>query len=193
LLLDALRGKATGSLAQCEDDRARTEEPGGKPGAETAGTFCDTMRELIGDRWAVLWRTLPVALEGADIEGVHDVRVASRRLRAAMDIGAVCFPKRWYKPLHRAAKEITKRLGEVRDRDVMLQVLAADRDAAPPPDRPGIDRLVARIGRERESARAEMESYLSELLGGALPCEIEKRFGLSLGEDETAHAVEPPR
>ena len=70
---------------------------------------------------------IPIALAGTDIEGVHDVRVASRRLRAAMDIAAPAFPGKWYKPLHRTAKEITGALGEVRDRDVLLEALRADR------------------------------------------------------------------
>ena len=36
---------------------------------------------------------VPVAIEGVDPEGVHDVRVASRRLRAAMDVAASAFPR----------------------------------------------------------------------------------------------------
>ncbi|MER3486331.1 MAG: hypothetical protein C4345_10505 [Chloroflexota bacterium] len=44
------------------------------------------MRDLIAARWGAVWRAVPVAIEGTDPEGVHDVRVASRRLRAAMDV-----------------------------------------------------------------------------------------------------------
>jgi hypothetical protein len=140
-------------------------------------SFRETMRALIAERWHTVLTAIPIALAGTDIEGVHDVRVASRRLRAAMDVAAPAFPLKWYKPLHRTAKEITGALGEVRDRDVLLEALRADRSAAPLVERPGIDRLIARIECERVSAREEMERYLRELLDGPLTNELERRFG----------------
>ncbi len=139
-------------------------------------TYRDAMRTLIGARWEEVWKAVPRAAAGTDIEGVHDVRVASRRLRAAMDVAAPAFPASWYKPLHQVAKEITSELGEVRDRDVMLEYLNAEREAAPPNERPGIDRLIARIDRERVAARAEMESFLEELEHRGLRDETRRRF-----------------
>jgi CHAD domain-containing protein len=94
-----------------------------------------------------------------------------------MDVAAPAFPGKWYKRLHRTAKEITGALGEVRDRDVLLEALHADRGAAPVVEHPGIDRLIERIERERGVARGEMESYLQQLLNGPLQSEIERRFG----------------
>jgi len=135
------------------------------------------MRALIAERWRVVWEAIPAALEGTDIEGVHDVRVASRRLRAAMDVATPAFPAKWYKPLHRTAKEITGALGEVRDRDVLLEALQADRIAAPPAEHPGIDRLIDRVECERAAARAEMERFLRQLLDSPLRSELEHRFG----------------
>lgn len=135
------------------------------------------MRALIAERWQDVWRAVPAAIEGANSEGVHDVRVASRRLRAAMDVAAPAFPKRWYRPLHRAAKEITSALGEVRDRDVVLERLQAQRAASAPADWPGIDRLIGRLEAERTVARAAMETYLVGLLAGPLPAEVARRFG----------------
>ena len=184
LLLDALlEGRAKRALPALPGNgksrskqRPTTPSDNGRaPAVEAA--FCETMRTLIADRWDAVWRTIPAALEGADIEGVHDVRVASRRLRAAMDIGVHCFPPRWYKPLHQAAKEITSALGEVRDRDVLLEALQADRDAAPLAEQPGIDRLVARVERERSSARTEMERFLESLTQGQPRRDVERRFG----------------
>ncbi len=144
---------------------------------ESANTFAAEMRLLIGERWGVLWATMPAALAGEDIEGVHDVRVASRRLRAAMDVAVECFPAGWYKPLHRSAKEITRALGEVRDRDVLAAALAAERDAAPVAERPGIQRLIDRVEAERTTARAAMEAFILGVVGGSLPGETERRFG----------------
>ena len=139
-------------------------------------TFREAMRRLIGERWTVVWRTIPAAMAGESIEGVHDVRVASRRLRAAMDVAGDCFPRSWYRPLHRAAKDITRALGGVRDRDVLLESLLAERAAAPATEQPGIDGLIARIEAERTEARADMEQFLRELLAGPVPAATGRRF-----------------
>ena len=155
--------------------RRNARSPGGQ-NSTTETDFRETMKTLIAERWEAVWRAIPVALQGTDIEGVHDVRVASRRLRAAMDIAAPVFPRGWYRSFHRAAKEITGALGAVRDRDVLLEALHADRKTAPLVEQPGIDRLIARVERERADARVEMEGYLRRLLSGPLPGEIERRF-----------------
>jgi CHAD domain-containing protein len=90
--------------------------------------------------------------------------------------------------LHRTAKEITDALGEVRDRDVLLEALQADRSAAPLAEHPGIDRLIDRVERERAAARAEMERYLRQLLDGSLRSELRRRFGVTEAPSKTTGA-----
>ncbi len=148
--------------------------------------FREAMRTLIHDRWQEVWKAMPAAIEGTDIEGVHDVRVASRRLRAAMDVAAPAFPKGWYKPLHRSAKEITSSLGEVRDRDVILERLREQRAATSPADWPGIDRLISRVDGERIVAREAMEAYLANLMHGPLRNEAERRFASGVSAEARA-------
>jgi CHAD domain-containing protein len=148
-----------------------------EPGLEPDQSFRSAMRDLIAARWGVLWRTVPAALAGDDIEGVHDVRVASRRLRAAMDVAADAFPPSWYRPLHREAKGITGALGEVRDRDVMLAFLTEERERVPAGERPGLDRLIARIEREQAVAREEMFAFFAALDQRDVAKEAVRRFG----------------
>ncbi|CAN5630398.1 hypothetical protein BH23CHL5_BH23CHL5_19800 [soil metagenome] len=140
-------------------------------------TYRDAMAEMIAERWLAVWESVPVAIKGADPEGVHDVRVASRRLRAAMDVAREAFPASWYVPLLRVAKSLTAELGEVRDRDVQIEHLRAERAASSPGDRVGIDRLISRLEHERDAARAEMEAYLEELLHSGAKDETLRRFG----------------
>src|SRR5215217_2056832 len=147
-------------------------------------SYRSAMKELIGARWDAVWKAVPVAIAGEDIEGVHDVRVASRRLRAAMDVAIGCFPDDWYRPLHRLAKEITGALGEVRDRDVLLEHLTKQRNEAAPGERPGIDRLVARVSRERDAARGKMLAFLADLEERNVFGETAKRFGPAAGAPE---------
>lgn len=148
-------------------------------------SYRSAMRKLIAARWGAVWKAVPVAIAGEDIEGVHDVRVASRRLRAAMDVAVGCFPDVWYRPLHEVAKEITGALGEVRDRDVLLEHLTKQREAAAPGERPGIDRLIERVSRERETAREAMLEFLANLRARGVAGEAAKRFGPAAGAPET--------
>lgn len=141
------------------------------------GSFRDGMRSLIATRFGAVWKAVPVAIEGTDPEGVHDVRVASRRLRAAMDVAAGSFPTDWYRPLHQTAKQITSELGEVRDRDVLLEFLAAERERCAPGERPGIERLIARLSAERDEARVHMLAFLEELEHNDVAGEAVRRFG----------------
>lgn len=147
------------------------------PALDPNQSYESAMRALIARRWAAVWAAVPAAVAGEDIEGVHDVRVASRRLRAAMDVAVTCFPASWYAPLHRVAKEITGALGEVRDRDVIIDSLARSRSNAPAEEQPGIDRLISRLERERNAAREDMVSFLDSLMTGDVPREVEGRFG----------------
>jgi CHAD domain-containing protein len=144
-------------------------------------SYRSAMRDLIAARWGAVWKAVPVAIAGEDIEGVHDVRVASRRLRAAMDVAVGCFPDSWYRPMHNLAKEITGALGEVRDRDVLLEHLTKQREAAAPGERPGIDRLIERVSRERETAREQMLAFLASLQERNAAGEAAKRFGPAAG------------
>lgn len=149
-----------------------------KPGdLDADDRFRVAMRDLIATRFSAVWTALPVAAEGVDPVGVHDVRVASRRLRAAMDVAVDSFPEPWYRDLHRTVKSITSELGAVRDRDVLLEFLTAERERAPAQERAGIDRLIARVENERVHARARMLAFLHELESDGAAGESIRRFG----------------
>jgi putative phosphoesterase len=58
-----------------------------------------------------------------DIEYVHRMRVATRRIRATLPLFDGCFPRRDAKAWRRAIKNITRALGEARDADVQIDFL----------------------------------------------------------------------
>ncbi|MDQ3541364.1 MAG: CHAD domain-containing protein, partial [Chloroflexota bacterium] len=138
--------------------------------------YRSAMRDAIGTQWAAVWKAMPAVIAGEDPKAVHKVRVASRRLRAAMDVAADCFPRKWYRPLHKTAKRITQALGEVRDRDVMLEALARDRERATEPERRAIDHLIAGVKRDRKKARKAMVTFLTRLEGEGVRKKTKRRF-----------------
>jgi CHAD domain-containing protein len=62
-------------------------------------------------------------LDTAEIERVHDMRVATRRLRAVLEIYAPCFPRRRYEAILAEVKELADALGERRDPDVHIDAM----------------------------------------------------------------------
>jgi CHAD domain-containing protein len=68
-------------------------------------------------------REIPGVKEGADIEYIHRMRVASRRLRAALPLFEPCFPEKQYEIWMREITKITRALGEARDMDVQIAFL----------------------------------------------------------------------
>ena len=102
-------------------------------------------------------------LDIEDIERVHDMRVATRRLRAVLEIFAPCFPKRAHKAALKDVKALADALGERRDPDVQIEHLEAYAEAAPDPDRPGVDILVSRLRSRQAGANADLAAALADL------------------------------
>ena len=86
------------------------------------------------------------------IEGVHDMRVATRRLRAAIEVFWPCFPAKRRKRVLAEVKALADALGERRDRDVAIAVLREFAESMPHPDRPGVSSLVNELEAEQQVA-----------------------------------------
>jgi CHAD domain-containing protein len=99
-------------------------------------------------------------LDVADIERVHDMRVAARRLRAALEIFAPCFPARQFDAALGEVKAIADALGERRDADVAIAALERVADGLAAPDRPGVTSLVEEIRSEQGRANAALADYV---------------------------------
>jgi CHAD domain-containing protein len=100
-------------------------------------------------------------LDTRDIERVHDMRVASRRLRAVLEIFAPCFPGGEFKGVLRDVKQLADALGERRDPDVHIDALEAFSKSLAAANKPGVARLVedlrARQTRANEALAAALE------------------------------------
>jgi len=92
---------------------------------------------------------------GADIEALHDMRVAVRRMRAAMRLFRDYLPSR-IAGVNRELKWVGGVLGEVRDLDVHLATLAEWKTELDPQDGPALDRLRDWLDQRRVVARRRM-------------------------------------
>jgi CHAD domain-containing protein len=100
------------------------------------------------------------------------MRVATRRLRAVLEIFAPAFDTAQYKEVLRDVKALADALGTRRDPDVQLAHLDAFAAAAPEPDLAGIDVLAQRLRVEQAQGNqvlaAALESAAASDLRGRL-------------------------
>jgi CHAD domain-containing protein len=96
---------------------------------------------------------------GDDPERLHDMRVASRRLRAALKLFTDVLPPQVV-TLREELRWIGAILGAVRDLDVQLQQLDGWRAALPEADRSVLDALNSLLEDQRAEARATMLAAL---------------------------------
>lgn len=101
-------------------------------------------------------------LDVGDIERVHDMRVATRRLRAALEVFEPCFPRKRLKADLGEVRKLADALGERRDRDVAIANLHQLATKMPAPDRAGIDSLADRLREEQRRANEELAAYVSQ-------------------------------
>lgn len=121
------------------------------PGLRPSAVFRDAAGRTILTRWTEMMSYRDGTLVGNDIEQLHAMRVASRRLRAAMDAFESAFPAKSFRPYLRQVKEVTAVLGEARDHDVAAQRLLKLMPAVAPGERPGLAGLIA-LYRETRAA-----------------------------------------
>jgi CHAD domain-containing protein len=107
-------------------------------------------------------------LDMGEIERVHDMRVATRRLRAAMEIFAACFPRKEHKALLREVKALADALGERRDRDVAIAALHAAGSDLTATERPGLRHLESQLRDEQAQANEALARMLDDVDRGGL-------------------------
>jgi CHAD domain-containing protein len=112
-----------------------------------------------------------------DIEPVHRMRVASRRLRAALPLFSACFPEKDYRHWMHEIKKITRALGNARDTDVQIAFLkkylktqggtvpagATTPVPAPLPSGDPIAELLIQLQKRRKVLQQQVISVLDEL------------------------------
>ena len=132
------------------------------PGLDADEPYAAAAARIVDVRVAELIDHARGVLDIDDIERVHDMRVATRRLRAALETFGPCFPRRELKAGLRQVKELADALGERRDRDVSIAALERIAESMAAPDRPGIEALVVRLRAEQAQANAALARFVSE-------------------------------
>lgn len=130
------------------------------------------------------------ALDFSDIKGVHDMRVASRRLRSALRDFKPLMSQRALKQVKKELKRLADALGAVRDLDVFIAEIERLQDkAGTEPVKEGIGKFLREQRGLRELARMD----LTEALGSNDLDDLQQRFAAAISESasrkKSAHAL----
>lgn len=151
--------EAVVSLVSDQTDEQKTKQ------RKTAGVLADDPmseagRKVLRFHFERLLENESGTRLGEDIEALHDMRVATRRMRAASRIFRPYFKAKRIKPFLKGLRRIGRALGRVRDLDVSLenanqyiQQLSKDEQSA-------IDPLLEHWNQMQDDARTSMLAHL---------------------------------
>ncbi len=120
--------------------------------------------------------------QGEDIEDLHDMRVASRRLRAAFELFKPYFPTKTLKPFRRNLRAIGGALGKVRDWDVFIEKSNQFKESLPIPQQEDFINLLQIWQGKRDGLHQE----LINLLDSEVYQHFIQRFGHFLEQEPPA-------
>ncbi len=129
-------------------------------GVQPEDTLADAGRKILQHHYARMVHHEPGARLGQDIEELHNMRVAVRRMRAAFRTFSDAFKPKAIKAWLKGLRATGRALGRVRDLDVFMEKAHHYLEALPEEARQGLDPLFSVWQQEREEARAEMLAYL---------------------------------
>src|SRR5262245_14268220 len=112
-----------------------------------------------------------------DPEDVHDLRVATRRLRALLRTARPMFDRDWADRLRAELDFLASALGAVRDLDVLIARVAEDAAQLDEGDTVAVSALSAMLRPRRTAALAELQSTLESAI--RTPSSPSARFGSS--------------
>lgn len=132
-------------------------------GLSADSRFGDAAAAAVEVRAKELFDQAENVLDIEDIDRVHDMRVATRRLRSVLEVFAECFPRKEHKRLLREVKALGDALGERRDPDVAI--LALERIGADLDDgaRAGIGGFADEFRAEQKAGNAVVAAALERM------------------------------
>ncbi len=95
------------------------------------------------------------------VEGVHQARVATRRLRSELKMLGLALDRGWVRHVRGELRWLGTALGQVRDADVLAPVLDGDGDGSPF-DREGRQELRSKLAEQRRTHCRELATVLTD-------------------------------
>jgi CHAD domain-containing protein len=131
------------------------------PGVEPDDNLSEAGRKVMGYHFAQMVLHESGTRQGEDIEELHDMRVATRRMRAAFEVFRDAFEPKAVKRHLKGLKATGRTLGRVRDLDVFIDKAQQYLDTLPQEERSGLEPLLSLWENDRQIDREKMLAYLN--------------------------------
>lgn len=131
-----------------------------KPGLTQDDTMAEAARKTFRFHLLTMLAHEPGTRQGKDPEELHDMRVATRRMRTAGRVFDGYVDSKAVKPYYKALRRAGRTLGAVRDLDVFREKVQPYLDSLPPERAHELDPLLAAWQARRDEARAELLTFL---------------------------------
>ncbi len=129
-------------------------------GLEATDSLAEAGRKVLSFHFGRMLAHESGTRRGDDIEALHDMRVATRRMRAAFRVFDGGFRRKTINPLLAGLRDTARALGPVRDLDVFIDKLQQYQQFLPENEQAGLQLLLEAWAAKRECARREMLAYL---------------------------------
>ena len=150
-------------------------------------TFVEAAHTSLRQQLHEMMFNLDGTRQGDDIEALHDMRVASRRLRAALSVFAAAFPPKPFALIEKEVAKTTDALGAVRDGDVQIEFMQSAIDAAPESEKVGLLAFTDHLKHERDRERVLLVKELNRLEKSAFLKDFGKLLGDTPKDQKEAH------
>lgn len=147
-------------LAMLDPSAIPFPEPMKQPGVVAWDPLAEAGRKILRYNFAEMLAHEQGTRLGEDIEELHDMRVAVRRMRVAFEIFQGAFSRKPIKPYLNGLRSLGSTLGRVRDLDVFMQKAGFYLQDMPADQQHGLDPLLEAWQAERETARIKMLTFL---------------------------------
>ena len=133
-------------------------------------SYCLFGAKALLNRLQNVAREIDGVRKAEDIERIHDMRVATRRMRSALALFEKCLPGKDSRKWNKQMRRVTRALGTARDTDVQMDFLQGFLDSLTEKRyRAGIQRLLLRLRQCREKAQEAVAVAMDQLeLSGVL-------------------------
>jgi CHAD domain-containing protein len=160
LFKQKMRFRVVYQLGEDSDRRLEALLARDKPGVKPDDSLSEAGRKVLGYHFAQMVAHEAGTRLGEDIEELHDMRVATRRMRAAFEVFMDAFEPRAIKKHLKGLKATGRALGRVRDLDVFMEKAQQYLDSVPQEQRSGLDPLLVLWENERQADREMMLEHL---------------------------------
>jgi len=118
------------------------------------------LRYILARQLDIILSRDPGVRLGGEIEDVHQMRVATRRMRSVLRVARPLLKSGWEAPLRDKLGWLGRQLGEARDLDVQIAYFKGQSESVKPRDRAALERFLEYLQKKRSMVQQQLISHL---------------------------------